>query len=205
MYRAQNQAAGVHRQGAGNNYYDTVTRKHKAKLFTIIISVYPVYGSTWQWDCRPDWRCKCLKEQALDVRIRHQVEGELLLSRGQGELSCTSLSSSTGELELLKGNPDGPSRAQLWGSAQRLLHAIYLLMHLHIFISLRSFSPTLFLLDAATRLKISLKCSLMFFLLNWVCFSKIRLNFPYITAELFFQGSFLTSSPLRHLLHFCTE
>lgn len=41
MYRAKNQAAGVHRQGAGNNYHDTVTRKHKAKLFTILISVYP--------------------------------------------------------------------------------------------------------------------------------------------------------------------
>lgn len=85
IYRAQNQAAGVHRQGAGNNYHDTVTRKHKAKLFTILISVYPVYGSTWQWDWRPDWRCKRLKEQALGIRIRHQVKGELLLSRGQGE------------------------------------------------------------------------------------------------------------------------
>lgn len=41
MYSAQNQAAGVHRQGAGNNYHDTVTRKHKAKLFTILITVYP--------------------------------------------------------------------------------------------------------------------------------------------------------------------
>lgn len=41
MYGAQNQAAGVHRQGAGNNYHDTVTRKHKAKLFTILITVYP--------------------------------------------------------------------------------------------------------------------------------------------------------------------
>ena len=41
IYRAQNQAAGVHRQGAGNNYHDTVTRKHKAKLFTILITVYP--------------------------------------------------------------------------------------------------------------------------------------------------------------------
>lgn len=41
MCRAQNQAAGVRRQGAGNNYHDTVTRKHKAKLFTILITVYP--------------------------------------------------------------------------------------------------------------------------------------------------------------------
>lgn len=65
----------------------------------------PVYGSTWQWDCRPDWRCKCLKEQALDIRIRHQVKGKLLLSGGQGELSRASLSSSTRELELLKGRP----------------------------------------------------------------------------------------------------
>lgn len=41
MRRAQNQAAEVHRQGAGNNYHDTVTRRHEAKLFTILITVYP--------------------------------------------------------------------------------------------------------------------------------------------------------------------
>lgn len=63
----------------------------------------PVYGSTWQWDWRPDWRHKCLKEHALDIRITHQVKEELLLSREQGELSHISL--STRELELLKGRP----------------------------------------------------------------------------------------------------
>jgi len=41
MHGAQNQAAGACRQGAGNNYHDTVTRKCKAKLFTILITVYP--------------------------------------------------------------------------------------------------------------------------------------------------------------------
>lgn len=65
----------------------------------------PVYDCTWQWDWRPDWRCKCLKEQALAIRIRHQVKGKLLLSKGQGELSHASLSSCNKELELLKGKP----------------------------------------------------------------------------------------------------
>lgn len=88
--------------------------------------------------------------------------------------------------------PAGPPRAQFWGGAQSLLHAIYRLMHLHTFISLRSFSPTLFLLDAATGLKISPKCSLMFLLLNCICSNKIRYSFSHIKEDFFFQGIFPT-------------
>lgn len=69
-------------------------------------------------------------------------------------------------------------------------------MHLHVFISLRSFSPTLFLLDVTTRLKISPQCSLMFLLINCICSNKIRF-FPILKQSYFSEAIFPHPSSLN--------
>lgn len=74
-------------------------------------------------------------------------------------------------------------------------------MHLHVFISLRSFSPTLFLLDATTRLKISPQCSLMFLLINCICSNKIRF-FPILKQSYFSEAIFPHPSSLN-IFFFC--
>lgn len=70
-------------------------------------------------------------------------------------------------------------------------------MHLHVFISLRSFSPTLFLLDAVTRLKISpVFLNVPPYKLHLFQQNKI---FSHIKAELLFQGHFPISFFPQHL------
>lgn len=154
----------------------------------------PVYGSTWQWDWRPDWRHKCLKEHALDIRITHQVKEELLLSREQGELSHISL--STRELELLKGRPRCSFQSTVMGKCPETATC-----YLSANASPYPHFPQVFFsytvsLGRCNQIKDFPQVFRNVLLLNWVCFNEIRHNFPYITAELFFQGSFFHIFPL---------